>query len=324
MTISNNNQALPNFVEGPANVVKRLPYVGYGATLQAFLFKGNSKSLQSICDQMLNVPSGGAVKFRVVTSYVLFTTLYQPRVQSDDPTDKSTGYVTEIDAALWVLALDSMGKGGLCWFPVWLFVDTGSAIAAGREVFGYPKQQASFDRAISAPPGDAAVTINTLAFVGSGPNEPAVMLDLLALKPATAATQTDIDQTTPASYELGLTKFRNIIEQDKDTIGPTGVTNSLFPPFLGMPMVFLKQFRDIAQVGKACYQAVTTVTVESTKISDFAFFPTGYELMIKRAASHPIAEDLGISSGQKAAFSFWLVQDFYVGFGQILWQAQID
>jgi hypothetical protein len=83
----------------------------------------------------------------------------------------------------------------------------------------------------------------------------------------------------------------------------------------------LKQFRDIRSPGRACYQAVTTVPVESRSIERIGFFPTNYRLNIKKAKSHPIEEVLGLQSGQESEFGFWLIQDFYVGFGETLWQA---
>ena len=317
---------LPAYVEGPANVVKRLPYIGFDATLQGFSFKAKRNSLQHVCDEMLNAPAKGAVKFRAVSSHVLLTALYQPRVQSADPVDRTTGYVEEIDLALWILTFggrsDSLSSWTLRWMPVWLFVDTGSAIAAGREVFGYPKHQAWFDRPISAPPRDATVTVETLAFVGSGPDEEAQRWPLLSLEPV---GHTDTSATSPGGatfFERTVESFRDLISNHKETLGVAGgILEKLSLPLANMPMIFLKQFRDITEAGHACYQAITTVPVVSRRIASAGLLTTPYKLIIRKAMSHPIEEVLGLKSGQESEFGFWLIQDFFVGYGETLWQA---
>ena len=320
-----NEKTLPSYVEGPANVVKRLPYVGFDATLQGFMFQAKRNRLQHVCDEMLNAPSHGAVKFRALSSHVFLTALYQPRVQSADPVDRTTGYVDEIDLALWILTFggraDDVSSWALRWMPVWLFVDTGSAIAAGREVFGYPKHQSTFSRAIAAPPRDAAVTVETMAFVGAGPDEPARKFPLLTLEPVGPPDKGKLP-SNPSLFGQIAAGVREILAGHAQTLGvASGLLERLTLPFVNMPMVFLKQFRDIHEPGRACFQAVTTVPVESRHIHDAGFFATSYRLNIGRAMSHPIEEVLGLQPSQESEFGFWLIQDFYVGYGETLWQA---
>jgi hypothetical protein len=318
-------KVLPAYVEGPSNVIKRLPYVGFNATLQGFLFKAKRNLLQHVCDQMLNTPSRGAVKFRAVSSHVFVSALYQPRVQSDDPIDRTTGYVQEIDLALWILTFggrsDSMTSWSLRWMPVWLFVDTGSAIAAGREVFGYPKHQAWFTRPIDAPHDDAAVTVETLAFVDAGPDEQAQRFPLLSLEAVGPRKRRARATSDPAAFDNGVASLREIMTAHKHTLGVAGLLQTLSLPFANMPMVFLKQFRDIKEPGHACFQAITTVPVVSRHIDSAGFFSTPYKLIIRHAMSHPIAEVLGLVAEQESEFGFWLIQDFFVGYGETLWQA---
>jgi hypothetical protein len=89
-----------------------------------------------------------------------------------------------------------------------------------------------------------------------------------------------------------------------------------------MPMVFLKQFRDVSEVRRACYQAITAVDVETLAISAIGTFPTTYRLHIeKNVESHPIEDLLGLKSGAEPSFSLWAKQDFRVGFGQKIWTA---
>src|SRR3712207_1423239 len=128
--------SLPNYAEIPGNVVSRLPIRAIGGVLQAFLLESDLSTLQSVCDRVLNVPSGGAVSFWVALPAVLFTDLSIPRTTSGDPVDSQKGFVHEDDLGFWILTVG--GPAGepsawrLRWLPVYMWVDSGPAMAGGR------------------------------------------------------------------------------------------------------------------------------------------------------------------------------------------------
>lgn len=321
---------LPFYVEGPANIVGNLPYVGYSATLHGFLFRGQRQALQAVADTMLNKPAYNNVSFRVVTSYVFFSALYQPRVQSADPVDQAVGYVPEIDLGFWILTYgghkdqNPLTEWAFRWLPVWLFVDSASAIATGREVFGYPKMHGRFEFKSPVPtnPSDATVSVWTPTLQTLGHDECATERKLLWLAPK-RGTIVPPRSLTPAR---GAKHFRAALLADKDSIGSGLNWGGVVPPMLSllgveMPMVFLKQFRDATEVRRACYQSIVAVTVKTRKVHEMGFFPRTYRLHFNNFASHPIGEVLGIESGAEPSFSFWVNQDFEVGFGEEIWRA---
>jgi hypothetical protein len=327
---NNDGTDLPFYVEGPANVVGNLPYIGYGATLQGFMFNGDRARLQRVCDTMLNRPAGGAVNFSVVTSQVFLSALYQPRVQSADPADQSAGYVPEIDVGFWTLTFggrtDKVADWAFRWLPIWLFVDNGAAIATGREVFGYPKMQARFEgkTANSTNPTDASVGVWTHVFETFQHDECAKEFKLFSLTPSGGPTPAKGGHAM--TLDKSAADFRSVIRGDNQLIGQSLPFDGLMPPMISMlkvkmPMVFLKQFRDVSEVRRACYQAITAVGVETLDVLDIGTFATTYRLQIEVAASHPIEELLGIESGAEPSFSFWAKQNFLVGFGEKIWTA---
>lgn len=322
---------LPFYVEGPANVVGNLPYAGYDATLHGFLFRGQRAALQAVADTMLNKPARGAVNFRVVTSFVFLSALYQPRVQSADPVDQAVGYVPEIDLGFWILTYggradqNPLTEWAFRWLPVWLFVDSGSAIATGREVFGYPKMQGRFEHKTADPadPADASVAVWTPTLETLGQNECATERKLLwlAAKPGAVAAA-----PRALAANQGAADFRAALLADDESIGRGLNWQSIAPPMLSwleveMPMVFLKQFRDAGHVRRACYQSITAVSVKTKAVHSMGFFPKTFALHFDHFASHPIEEVLGIQSGAEPIMSFWVKQDFEVGFGETIWRA---
>ena len=80
---------------------------------------------------------------------------------SSDPIDKSKGHVKEADIGLWIWVQGGEADKPETWgdylLPVYLFVDSGAALSAGREVFGYPKLLGSFERENDNPDNDARV-----------------------------------------------------------------------------------------------------------------------------------------------------------------------
>jgi hypothetical protein len=323
---------LPDYVEGPANVVGNLPYVGYDATLQGFLFEGDRSKLQRICDRLLNEPTGGNTSFRVVSSYVFVCGLYQPRVQSEDPIDQGRGYVSEIDFGFWILTFGGHKSHPLHWrlrwLPVWLFVDAGAAIATGREVFGYPKMQARFAHKSTDPqdPTDARVSVMTHVWERIHHDACAVERELIRLVP-TETPCPNSHSSLKAHFENGGSMFRDLIASHQSFSGH-GIDRSepnpwltLLPPMFHMPMVFLKQFRDASHDRRACYQSILEVSVECSSLQRIGFFPSSYRLEVMPYPSHPIAELLGLQSGQESSYGVWLKQDFRVPFARSLWDS---
>src|SRR5262245_58914361 len=136
------------FVEIPGNTVARLPYIATNATMHALVFKGRQEFLQRLCDRLLNEPAHGKLRYHVDSSTVLFTAIYAEQMHSGDPIDGSKGFVKETDVGFWIFVRggepDNPKMWREFWLPIYLFVDRGSALTAGREVFGYPKNFAEF------------------------------------------------------------------------------------------------------------------------------------------------------------------------------------
>src|SRR4029450_8834867 len=92
-----------------------------------------------------------------------------------------------------------------------------------------------------------------------------------------------------------------------------------------VPIVFLKQFRDIADTEKAAYQAIVKAPATLTEFHGGGLLLDRYQLVLNDLQSHPIAKTLGLQTEQgriQAIAAAWLHIDFPMQEGVELWRAK--
>jgi hypothetical protein len=83
-------------------------------------------------------------------------------------------------------------------------------------------------------------------------------------------------------------------------------------------MVFLKQFRDVRDPARACYQAVVEAPAVVEAWRSGGFLPS-HRVTIEAAESHPMVEELGLSGATvESSLGIWLTYDFTVGRGVVI------
>ena len=65
---------------------------------------------------------------------------------------------------------------------------------------------------------------------------------------------------------------------------------------LRIPMLFLKQIRDVAKPLTAAYQAVVETTAFSSRVHEGRILGSNYDVMIEECDSHPICADFGMAT----------------------------
>ncbi|RJF86470.1 hypothetical protein D3874_05045 [Oleomonas cavernae] len=294
--------------------------------MNGFLFEADRRALQRTCDRCLNDPSTGRLRFRVVAPYVLLTALYVDRMSSADPIDKSKGFVRETDIGFWIPVVgglaDAPGRWKVYWLPTYMFVDSGSALSGGREVFGYPKTMGVVHRG-SGGPQPMDFTVDTEHFTKFAPDAEGRVQRLFAVSSNRATSEEPaIETTTTAEVAAAMWQIFDAFLPDDIFVLP--LSGDAFLPYIGMPMIFLKQFRDHESANRACYQAVTAVTVSTDSVGSVRLPRTKTRLVVAGSASHPISADLGIPDGREATLAMQMSLDFTVGFGSTLCQFTSD
>jgi len=312
--VSTSESRLPDYADhGNGFPVFRGPYFQKDARLAAFLFKGDTERLTAHCDQALNVSAGSKYKY-VPLSSSLMLIFADMLVSSRDERDAQVGLIPETEVSFWVLTVAMQKTPGgtiphhLAWFLPYLFVDEGNAIATGREVYGFNKLAAQFQKPeqIQKPEFMADV----LGFKEFGPDAIAQRERLLALSAPPSIDLAPSSNLESIKNRIAAELFKNI---------PTGLGAGMLAfaaRFVNahIPLVFLKQFRDAQDTHKACYQRVIEASLKVETFYEGGLFPEAYTLHIANLASHPLAQSLGLKPGdQQSTLGAWLRVDFELG-----------
>jgi len=308
-------RTLPDYADnGPGFPVFRGPYLQKDARLAAFLFNADTERLTTLCDQTLNVSESFNYKYVPITSSVMLV-FADMLVSSRDERDKQVGLIPETEVSFWVLtvAMQKTENGyaphHLAWHLPYLLVDEGNAIATGREVFGFNKLAAHFQK-----PGQIQkpeFTADVLGFKQFGADSIAQRERLLELSSSLA------DLTRPGDLDsIKNSMGAELIKNMRTNLG--GGLVEFAARFINnhIPLVFLKQFRDAQNTQKACYQRLIEAPLKVETFFEGGIFLKPYTLNIVSLASHPLAQNLGLKAAeQKSTLGAWMQVDFVLGNG---------
>lgn len=318
-TPASEETTLPDYIDGGIGIpVFRGPYLQREAHIATFLLPARSEALRSLCDTYFDTPSDGAVKVSPLGPYVLL--LYADmQIQSLDERDEAIGWMHETEVSFWIPAATRANH--TVWFLPYLFVDNPYAIAAGREVYGFPKTWGQFEQAERIQNPEFAVDVWGFAeFDAQAEGKPQRLLETRRTD-ATHDTPPDTWTTWDAARSALIRLLFKDWQPQADDEGHVSWSETLEK----MPLIFLKQFRDTADSRKACYQAVIEAPVQLTTFHGGGLIDDTYTVTCQPLASHPLSETLGLnvdSSGTlQALATFWLHVDFTLGAGTEVWQA---
>lgn len=310
------SEQLPDYIDaGSAFPVFRGPYLQKDAQLAAFLFPADLSALSALCNQSLNAAADTPFEYVPLLSSVLVV-YADMLVSSLDERDSQVGLIPETELGFWLptVAMQKTAAGSLphhlAWFIPYLLVDEGNAIATGREVYGFNKQAASFNKAgnIQAPNFSAEV----MGFEQFGPTALAQRQPLLEITtanaPASQGQWPDWESAQSSLSDMFLAETRNDLDDGILTLAAQTALQNI-------PLVFLKQFRDARHAQKACYQAVVEAPLQIEAFHGGGFFSQPAELSLRTLASHPLMRMLGLKENQATGMGAWLKVDFTLGLG---------
>lgn len=331
---------LPNYQEWGGKQVFKQPYNIQNTEFYGFFVEGTMKNLQDLCDRSLN-HLGSPVEYRPITNHILVSFDVVNKMSSIDQPDSGFGYFSEHEMIVWVLTAVGKQVGPffkvdrLAWFVPYIFVSNASALLAGREVYGFPKTIGDFE--IPKPDQEPNFfSMDALMLKDYSPHTKAENQRLIEIK----RTKIDNNPHPIKEHENHESLMQHVIEL---LLGKSG---SIDIPGIGLPLkiaeyllemeapaVCLKQFRDVEDGNKACYQAIIELLMRTTKFHNGKILGIGdagfqYELDVFKFASQPMIKDLGlqyqISDGQVAKIpvelSFYLNFDFIVNPGKVIWE----
>jgi uncharacterized protein with NAD-binding domain and iron-sulfur cluster len=308
---------LPRYVDRPGEMALRSPYIMEEVSMTALVLRARQSALGALLDRHLNIPGRGHVRYVPAAPFVVLAAAFAGRAFSGDPEHRRLGYMPETDVAFWVPAWAMRpGKGGLIperlvWFLPHVFVSTGAAAAAGREIYGFPKSVVELEVRRS---GHA---LDHLSVVG----------EVLARHtPETCGTRARILEITRNHAAPG--PLRSVAEMLGDVARPFDASgawaSSLARRFTmdEVTIAFLKQFRDVQHTDRACYQAIIEAKATVRTLRGYGPIPGTFQVSWGDHASHPFTTDLGLEpGGQQALAATWVDFDFVMESGREIFRA---
>jgi uncharacterized protein with NAD-binding domain and iron-sulfur cluster len=302
------------------------PYMQEEAALAAFPIKADPARLKDICDKYLNGPAGGEYVYIPLLPYVLLV-LANMTVYSLAPAERNIGTMKETDVCFWILTVRYKKHGAtylpdrLVWFIPQLFVNNPYAVATGREVYGFRKIMSEIVAPQSIKNPEFAVrALGFQQFTAQTLGSPQWVLSVQKTGERSGAGDGRWNSPKDAREEI-LKLLAGGSGLAKVSVGAfEEVSYDLLEHFkIDIPMVFLKQFPDVADTEKACYQAVIEAPARLTGFRGGWVLKNRYELLLNDIPSFPIARELGlqVQNGKvELPIGFWVDIDFVVGAGE--------
>jgi hypothetical protein len=255
------------------------PYFCEHIDARVFYAKGRMDALEALCDRTLNTlprRRDGDARFAPVSDIVAITFQEFRELHSpDDPSHGSMRY-TYREASFWVL-VRSNADGPRVLVP-YMFVDNWLALAAGREVVGFPKELGAFPASWDGDPPifDVHATAGPRGSAGRSQQ-------ILRVAPRDAANfRIDLK---------ALPDFRRILAA-MEWVADVAFGSTL-------RMIFLRQIRALGGGHGADLQQVTAADAAPFEMNgllpDDVF--TGYRMDLADVDSHPIRADFGFPAG---------------------------
>lgn len=203
----------------------------------------------------------------------------------------------EVDVSFWIPVFSRAdGAPRLSWFLPYVFVDSGAAMAAGREIYGFAKSVVDVE---VARDGESLATLQVHGPVlpRYGPDATVVRRTLLSV-----AKSRGPDLALAASVrELFARRFVDA----------------------RMNLVFLKQFRQAVAGDRASYQAIVEADATVTAMRSWRPLLSPYEVTVCDFDSHPLATELGLGRGPLAStFGGSADMDFVMNAGREVYGAR--
>jgi hypothetical protein len=340
---------LPRYVDRGGEAVWRQPSLLAGARIYGFGVDVPVQNQEALLKKYINDVADdshavyGSRKFELhpvpgLDIMMLMFVEYQ-RITSMNDDDARLGNTRYLEFLAMQLALSADETSPeLDWFIPFIYLDADSPRLAGREIFGYPKQlgRIKFTRYNGGPTVEPAKTLELSATViHRSSQEHAEHCSIIRIDGP--ETPPPIRRHYLGPQEMFMDLIKQIgsesrtqgLRQSLPAIAPgasaSGIQIEKALTLSNVGNVFLKQFRDCAAPGDACYQAICkTDLVPGNFHGGGSVDPSKYCITIQNHASEPLLACIkGSAFSEPAAkipvrFAYWLDLDLQLTNGRVI------
>lgn len=289
-------------------------------TSWAFSLRADPAAVQALVDSQLNAVARPEREYRVAGAHVLLTFI---RAETATSLGQTIGVLGDREAIFWIPLLERGPDSSVIprlvfWIP-YLFINVDSGLVVGREIWGYRKTmgQMTLPDPAAVP---AVFSATTTIFKTFAPTTRGEVAEILRIEGDSALDAKGSGWSTAAQAASDLAElFRVHHGGFSGLVDDAEMAADLAAMVLSrkVTVVNLKQFRDVANASRACYQAVTEAPCTLDKVHGAGLLRGDWRLTVTTCASHRIVEDLGLgplgtsgSTTVPVAFGFWVGFDF--------------
>lgn len=316
--------SLPDYIEVHGAQCVLQPVLLRNARFYVFLLDADGAALTDLCRKWLNPASKADVEYYPLVNKVMVA--FAPlEVTCTQKPWSEMGYSVETDGIFYVpvAAVKKVGPvrvvERIAWWIPYIFVDHPWALVTGREVYGAPKGQGHFELPPSAEEA-AHFALSTYVLPTFSPSTQSEIKRILEINRTDAGGPRGLRNAWGTARDAFDDIVKGVLgaEDGKITIPGIRVIVEVLTMLAKreVPMLFLKQFRDVADGRKACYRALTQTMCDLVTFRGGGFLHGDYDVTLTSYASHPIAQDLGLQGTQRSKLSFYVDLDFILGDGR--------
>ncbi len=308
----------PLYIDRGGELVFVPPFIADNVQQYSFLLDADITKLQGVCDKYLNAPLGKK-RFVAGGPFVMLSCCALPSLRCTTPPYSNMGWFAEQEIAFWMLVIDTEAKR-MYWMLPYIWVDNDYAFAMGRELYGFPKGIGTVTLPKSPESTDLFAAIDTLVLRKFSPDTQGEVVRLVQVNKVEGESVAHVlASDTWSSIEEFVKEIVTIADDGLNLLGNAKLMMDSLEDLLHLriPMVFLKEFRDVTDPAHAQFQAVVETEAKSNAFHGGKVFAEAYDVNIEICDSHPIRSDLGFAaSGALCSnLSFWVSYDFEIGNG---------
>lgn len=320
------SKSLPNYIDYANDIVQPMPGKVLNAQMYCFLVDADATTLQNLVDEHYNFATHlTGKKYFLLSDDVLFAFATFANGSSQDPTYPKKGTIGETGLNAFVRLAECTQNSDGEWVAErmligcpYIFVDNPFSMAAGREVYGFPKTLAQF-QIPQAPSFTKQFYVSSFGLRKFNVGDVAGWYPLLEFE----SNANDFGHGSWGSIGEVLGDIGKLFQKDDHTETFKKGFKFYAAEFqdllsASVPLIFLKQFRDAEDNSKACYQALIEAPANVLGFHGGWFMKGDYTLKLHDFDSYPIASNMGITNNSVAKMAFWANVDLEFGLGKEL------
>jgi hypothetical protein len=313
--------ALPAYVDYPSVQTLPGPIAFTNVRISAFYLAADGSALQALCDRLIAAPSGGRVRFTPVLSSVIMSFTEFPHSVFVNFADR--GVATERELSFAIPGMFTRFERqipveiGFALFMPFLFLDNSVALMTGRENYGFFKQTGQIG--LPDDPGSAGFSADVYGCPSFSPTAQWGQQRLITLR---RVAEAGLGSALGLPWADPMSAARKLAAAMQAAADGATLAPAMFADFLtgSLPQIFLKQFRDVADSTRACYQAVTLAGYKVTRLIGVSV-EDRYAIDLRALDSTPVAAALGLVPTTETDLGMRVEMDMQLENGRVLWQA---